>query len=80
MKPMKQYITLFALQLIVIAGWAQKLTVEGMTLVEDDQSAVMEKRTDIGGNPCALVKQKVLHSAVTLYSLLTTEMASIGCL
>ena len=59
MKPMKQYITLFALQLIVIAGWAQKLTVEGMTLVEDDQSAVMEKRTDIGGNPCALVKVKM---------------------
>ena len=38
---------------------AQKLTVEGMTLVGDDQSASTEKRLDAIGSPCALVKVKL---------------------
>ena len=38
---------------------AQKLTVVGMTLVDDDQSASTEKRLDAIGGPCALVKVKL---------------------
>ena len=53
---MRRYTYLLALLLMAVMSPAQKLTVEGMILVEDDQSAVIEKKTDMGDNPCALVK------------------------
>lgn len=62
---MRRYIFLLAVLLMAAMSWAQKLTVEGMTLVEDDQSAVTEKKTDMGNNPCALVKVQLALEGVT---------------
>lgn len=62
---MNRLLLLFFHFLIISGVHAQKLTVEGMTLVEDDQSAVTEKKMDMGDNPCALVKVHLALEEVT---------------
>lgn len=56
---MFRILLLFLCCVITIDTQAQKLTVEGMSLVGEDLSATTEKRLDAIGGPCALVKVKL---------------------
>lgn len=62
---MRRYFLTLALLLFAVMSRAQKLTVEGMALMEDDQSAITEKKTDMGDNPCALVKVQLALEGVS---------------